>query len=188
MSLYLRTHSLGESLWMDEGLSIGIASQPFFDIPGILRQDGSPPLYYMLLSVWMDVFGDGPAETQGLSVAISLLAVPGRAVGGLEPVRPARRLICAALCAVNPFLTVYAQETRMYSLMLRALAARHGGVPARVRLPPPRATCRSFVGAARGSCSTRTTGGSSWPPGSLVRAGAVLVRVRGPPELLRRTR
>ena len=34
VSLYLRTDSLGESLWMDEGLSIGIASQPLFDIPG----------------------------------------------------------------------------------------------------------------------------------------------------------
>ena len=44
LSLYLRTRALGASLWMDEGLSIGIASQPFFDIPGILRQDGSPPL------------------------------------------------------------------------------------------------------------------------------------------------
>ena len=50
VSLYLRTDSLGESLWMDEGLSIGIAMQPLFDIPGTLRVDGSPPLYYMLLS------------------------------------------------------------------------------------------------------------------------------------------
>ena len=33
VSLVLRTDSLGESLWMDEGLSIGIASQPLFDIP-----------------------------------------------------------------------------------------------------------------------------------------------------------
>ena len=33
VSAYLRTNSLGESLWMDEGLSIGIASQPLFDIP-----------------------------------------------------------------------------------------------------------------------------------------------------------
>ena len=34
-------------------LSIGIASQPLFDIPGVLQMDGSPPFYYMLLSVWM---------------------------------------------------------------------------------------------------------------------------------------
>ncbi|HEX2232193.1 MAG TPA: hypothetical protein VHG69_02395, partial [Thermoleophilaceae bacterium] len=77
VSLVLRTRALGDSLWMDEGLSIGIASQPFFEIPGGLRKDGSPPLYYMLLSLWMDVIGDGPAETQGLSLAISLLAIPG---------------------------------------------------------------------------------------------------------------
>src|ERR687894_2606662 len=118
VSFYLRTDSLGESLWMDEGLSIGIASQPLFDIPGALRVDGSPPLYYMLLSVWMDVFGDGPADTQGLSVAVALLAVPGGMWAGWSLFGRRAGLICAALCAVNPFLTNYAQETRMYSLML----------------------------------------------------------------------
>ena len=48
-SLVLRTRALGAALWMDEGLSIGIASQPLLDIPHVLRVDGSPPLYYMLL-------------------------------------------------------------------------------------------------------------------------------------------
>ena len=118
VSLYLRTNSLGESLWMDEGLSIGIASQPLFDIPGVLRVDGSPPFYYMLLSVWMDVFGSGPAETQGLSVAIALVSIPGGLWAGWSLFGRRAGLICAALCAVNPFLTAYAQETRMYSLML----------------------------------------------------------------------
>jgi mannosyltransferase len=118
VSAYLRTNSLGESLWMDEGLSIGIASQPLFDIPGILRMDGSPPFYYMLLSVWMDLVGDGPAETQALSVAISLVAVPGGLWAGWSLFGRRAGLYCAALCAVNPFLTQYAQETRMYSLML----------------------------------------------------------------------
>jgi mannosyltransferase len=118
VSLYLRTRALGDSLWMDEGLSIGIASQPLFDIPGVLRQDGSPPFYYMLLSVWMNVFGDGPAETQSLSMAVSLLAVPGGLWAGWSLFGRRAGLITAALAAVNPFLTAYAQETRMYSLML----------------------------------------------------------------------
>jgi mannosyltransferase len=118
VSLYLRTNSLGESLWMDEGLSIGIASQPLFDIPSVLRVDGSPPFYYMLLSVWMDVVGNGPAETQGLSVAIALVSIPGGLWAGWSLFGRRAGLICAALCAVNPFLTAYAQETRMYSLML----------------------------------------------------------------------
>ena len=118
VSLYLRTDSLGESLWMDEGLSIGISSQPLFDIPSVLRVDGSPPFYYMLLSVWMDVFGNGPAETQGLSVAIALVSIPGGLWAGWSLFGRRAGLICAGLCAVNPFLTAYAQETRMYSLML----------------------------------------------------------------------
>jgi mannosyltransferase len=118
VSFVLRTDSLGESLWMDEGLSIGIASQPLFDIPGVLRVDGSPPLYYMLLSIWMDLVGNGPAETQGLSVFTALLAVPGGMWAGWSLFGRRAGLVCAALCAVNPFLTQFAQETRMYSLML----------------------------------------------------------------------
>ena len=118
VSLVLRTDSLGESLWMDEGLSIGIASQPLFDIPGVLRVDGSPPLYYMLLSIWMDLVGNGPGETQALSVAIALVSVPGGMWAGWSLFGRRAGLVCAALCAVNPFLTQFAQETRMYSLML----------------------------------------------------------------------
>lgn len=118
ISLFLRTRALGASLWMDEGLSIGIAGQPFFDIPDVLRQDGSPPLYYMLLHVWMDLVGNGPSETQGLSVAISLLAVPGGLWAGWSLFGRRAGIYCAALAAFNPFLTVYAQETRMYSLMV----------------------------------------------------------------------
>ncbi|HEX2161085.1 MAG TPA: glycosyltransferase family 39 protein [Thermoleophilaceae bacterium] len=118
ISLYLRTRALGASLWMDEGLSIGIAGQPFFDIPGVLRQDGSPPLYYMLLHGWMELVGNSPADTQGLSVAIALLAVPGGLWAGWSLFGRRAGLICAALAAVNPFLTAYAQETRMYSLMV----------------------------------------------------------------------
>jgi hypothetical protein len=118
VSLYMRTRALGASLWMDEGLSIGIAGQPFLDIPDVLRQDGSPPLYYMLLHVWMDLIGNGPADTQGLSVAISLLAVPGGLWAGWSLFGRRAGLYCAALAAFNPFLTVYAQETRMYSLMV----------------------------------------------------------------------
>src|SRR5215211_4780876 len=117
-ALWLHTRALGQALWMDEGLSIGIASQPLFDIPHTLRVDGSPPLYYMLLSVWTDVIGDGPAETQGLSVAISLLAVPGALWAGWSLFGRRTGYIAAALFAFNGFITAYAQETRMYALMI----------------------------------------------------------------------
>ena len=181
-SLYLRTESLGESLWMDEGLSIGIASQPLFDIPGVLRVDGSPPLYYMLLSVWIDVFGDGPADTQSLSMVIALLAIPGGLWAGWSLFGRRAGLICAALCAVNPFLTNYAQETRMYSLMLllsllTAAAFLHVFAFRR----------RSYLPAVRDlprACScTPTTGGCSWPPASLVALVPCWYVSDGPPRV-----
>jgi mannosyltransferase len=117
-ALWHHTRALGEALWMDEGLSIGIASQPLLDIPHTLRVDGSPPLYYMLLGAWMRVVGTGPAETQGLSLAISLLAIPGGLWAGWSLFGRRAGYICAALFAFNGFLAAYAEETRMYALMI----------------------------------------------------------------------
>src|SRR2546421_12853339 len=68
LSLVLRTRHLGIGFWIDEGLSVGISHRPLADIPGVLRQDGSPPLYYALLHLWMAVFGESEAATRALSL------------------------------------------------------------------------------------------------------------------------
>ena len=117
-SLFVRTRALGATFWIDEGLSVGIASFPLTDIPGVLRQDGSPPLYYILLHVWMDVVGSGEAETHALSLAFALLAIPAALWAGWTLFGRWTGWIAAALAALNPFLTIYAQETRMYSLVI----------------------------------------------------------------------
>src|SRR5438105_13993746 len=44
-------------LWLDEALSVNIARLPFGRLHAALRQDGSPPLYYVLLHGWISVFG-----------------------------------------------------------------------------------------------------------------------------------
>ena len=118
-SLWLRSHRLGISFWIDEALSVGIADRPLTDIPAILRLDGSPPLYYGLLHVWMRLLGsDTEVATHWLSLIIALATIPvafalTRALAG------ERAAWCAAvLAAVNPFLTQYAQETRMYALVV----------------------------------------------------------------------
>jgi mannosyltransferase len=116
LSLLLRTRALHAGFWIDEGLSVGIASHPLTDIPSVLRLDGSPPLYYMVLHVWISVFGNGEAATHGLSVGLALLSIPaalwaGRSLGG-----PRAGWMAAIVAALHPFLTYYAQETRMYAL------------------------------------------------------------------------
>ena len=125
ISLYLRTRVLGAGFWIDEGLSVGIAHHPFTAIPQLLRQDGSPPLYYLLLHVWIGWFGDSERATHALSLIFALACIPlaywvGRSIFG-----PLSGWICAGLAAVDPYLTYYGQETRMYSLvaMLSFVAA-----------------------------------------------------------------
>ena len=61
LSLMLKDAELDVGYWVDEGLSVGIADRPLLDIPGILRQDGSPPLYYMLLKVWICLLYTSPS-------------------------------------------------------------------------------------------------------------------------------
>jgi mannosyltransferase len=116
VSVLLRTTALHAGFWIDEGISVGIGSHGFLDIPGVLRLDGSPPLYYLLLHVWMAIFGDGQATTHVLSLGFALLAIPVAYWAGAGMFGRRAGLCAAILAAVNPFLTYYAQETRMYAL------------------------------------------------------------------------
>ncbi|HMS71618.1 MAG TPA: hypothetical protein PKB03_01160, partial [Baekduia sp.] len=59
LSYVLRTQALWAKFWIDEGLSVGIAHHPLTDIPTVLQKDGAPPLYYLLLHLWMDLIGGG---------------------------------------------------------------------------------------------------------------------------------
>jgi mannosyltransferase len=118
LSLFIRTRNLDAWFWIDEGLSVGIASHPFADIPGVLGQDGSPPLYYMVLNIWLDVVGRSEVETHLLSLGFALLCVPAGLWSGWSLFGPRTGWICAGLFAINPFVSHYAQETRMYSLLM----------------------------------------------------------------------
>ncbi len=113
----LRLPNLRRAYWVDEGISVGIASHPLSHLTTLLRLDGSPPLFYVILHFWMRAFGTSEVSTHTMSLLISLAVVPvawwsarqffGRSVG----------LCAAALAATNPFLGWYATETRMYPLV-----------------------------------------------------------------------
>src|SRR3954469_24431478 len=74
-------------LWLDEALSVNIARLPIAQIPGALRHDGAPPLYYVLLHGWMALFGTGDTAVRALSglcavATLPLLYFAGRRIGG----------------------------------------------------------------------------------------------------------
>jgi mannosyltransferase len=118
LSTLIRTRALAAGFWIDEGLSVGISSFPFTEIPGVLRQDGSPPLYYLLLHVWMEVAGTGEADTHALSLLFALLSIPAALWAGWSLFGRRAGWIAALLAALHPFITIYGQETRMYSLVI----------------------------------------------------------------------
>ncbi len=117
VSLWLRTESIHVHYWIDEGISVGIASHPLAHIPGLMRQDGSPPLYYLILHVWMAIFGRGEVATHSLSLLFALLTIPTAYWAGKSLFDRRTGLICAVLAAGAPYITSYAQETRMYALV-----------------------------------------------------------------------
>ena len=94
-SAYMRTRYISVQFWMDEAITTGIASHSLSAIPGLLRHDGSPPLFYFLLHFWMQGFGTSEAATHSLSLLFGLLTIPvGMWAGwslfgrGLESRRP----------------------------------------------------------------------------------------------------
>ena len=104
-------------LWLDEALSVNIAKLPLAQLPGALVQDGSPPLYYLILHYWMFLFGQSDFAVRALSGIISTATLPflwaaGRRAGG-RPTAWAALLLGAS----SPWAIYYATDTRMYSLM-----------------------------------------------------------------------
>jgi mannosyltransferase len=113
----LGTRAMGAGYWIDEGLTVGIAGHPVGDIPGLLRQDGSPPLYYLMLSGWMSLFGSGEVATHALSLLAALAAVPVALWAGRELFGARAGWAAAAIAATVPPFAYFAQETRMYALL-----------------------------------------------------------------------
>ncbi|MBW3639577.1 MAG: glycosyltransferase family 39 protein [Actinobacteria bacterium] len=109
---------LSGPLWLDETLSVEIARLPLPEVYAALRQDGAPPVYYLLLKVWMAAFGTGTVAVRLLSVLLTVGALLlahrlGRQLGGVAGGRAAL-VVLAAL----PWTMRFGSEARMYMLVV----------------------------------------------------------------------
>src|SRR5881227_3270803 len=106
-----RLHTSSD-LWLDEALTVNISRLPVGDLLRQLKHDGHPPLYYLLLHLWMKPFGEGDNAVRSLSAIFSFVTIPpfvyvARRTGG--------KLMATAglvLLATSPFAVRYATETR----------------------------------------------------------------------------
>ena len=105
-------------LWLDEALSVNIAELPIGEIPGALRRDGHPPLYYVMLHGWMEAIGTSDIAVRALSGVLSVATLPLAWLAARR--RGGRRLalITVAVVAMAPFALRYATETRMYAFVM----------------------------------------------------------------------
>ncbi|BAY66152.1 hypothetical protein NIES22_62650 [Calothrix brevissima NIES-22] len=78
-----------------------------------------PPLYYVLVRLWAQVFGDSPTGVRSLSAIISILIFPTIYWLCLELFDSAIvGWVAMALMAVSPLQLYFAQEARQYSLWM----------------------------------------------------------------------
>src|SRR5262249_15858621 len=83
-----------------------------------LRSESSPPLYYMAIGAWIQLFGASEAALRSLSVASSSLAIILVYALGRELFGPRQGLTASAFVALSATQIYYAQEARPYALLL----------------------------------------------------------------------
>lgn len=107
-----------QSIWRDEAFSYLLAKQNWFQILATTAKDSNPPLYYLLLNVWMLVFGHSEIALRTLSFFffIATLYIVGLFLIEIMKVPVKQALLFLLLFVMNPLLDYYAFEARMYAM------------------------------------------------------------------------
>ena len=86
-------------------------------IDALTKNPEHPPLYYLIMRFWMQLFGSSVTATRSLSAVISLLVFPSIYWLSLELFQSSLvGWVAVAIFTISPFHVLYAQEARQYSL------------------------------------------------------------------------
>jgi len=108
-----------KGMWLDETFSVWMANHRIVDmLHWIVRIDQHPPLYYLLLHYWIGLNGTGAYEVRLLSVIFGAATIPMVYLIGKRMANDLVGLMAALILAFSPFNIYYAQETRMYTLLM----------------------------------------------------------------------
>ncbi len=156
----LRLYRLpAQSLWYDEGYCAFVAALPVDRILQWTAREFTPPLYHVLLALWVLLAGRSEFAVRFPSALIGLLAVAvfiplGRALHSRRA-----GLLAGFLAALSPFYVWHSQDARMY--MLQAFFGLLGTVCLLRALQAPSRRCwwMGLALADTAALHAHTTGG-----------------------------
>lgn len=105
-------------LWRDEAFSVMLATQNWLSILSITARDFNPPLYYLVLKVWIMVLGQSEIALRSLSLIFFLgtVYIVDHIFEEIFKLPFLKRLPYLLLIILNPLLLYYGFEGRMYSM------------------------------------------------------------------------
>ncbi len=120
LGLAIRLIGMGrQSLWLDEMTSIQVAGEPLYKIlKGQVFDNFTPPLYYVLLHFWGSIVPLTETTLRLPSALIDfcniflLMALCRHYISRIST------FVVVSAYAISPFMLYYAQEGRMYTLVV----------------------------------------------------------------------
>ncbi|MGF6225258.1 putative membrane protein [Pseudomonas sp. F-14 TE3482] len=110
-------HLTAAAIRGDEGASLLLSQYSLAGIWEHAAHDVYPPLYFMLLHGWIDLFGEGIFSIRSLSALPGIVTV-GLGVWLVDLLATRRAaLLAGVLLALLPTAVHYSQQVRMYSLL-----------------------------------------------------------------------
>lgn len=117
IGVFLRLVSLNQSLWLDEATSALVSKMSLVEIfTKFLPGDFHPPLYYLILKYWSDIFGTSEVALRTPSLIFGTLTIYIVYLIGKKIFNEKIGLLSSLLLATSGLHIYYSQEARMYSL------------------------------------------------------------------------
>ena len=126
------------SIELDESATLILVHRGFGGmLSHLTRSESTPPLYYILVWAWTNVFGAGVVGFRSLSALIGTLTIPVMYLAGRQ-ISPRIGVWAAVLTAVNPSMYFFSQEARTYGLLVLFSAAAFVAWQRALQDPRPR--------------------------------------------------
>ncbi len=119
VGILLRWVQLGaRSLWFDEGYTAWVISLKPAEIIRMIRADTAPPLYYLILREWTQMFGRSEAAMRSLSAVFATLTLPVFFLLARRVLKKPWAVTAAVWIFSLSYMQVdYAHEARFYSML-----------------------------------------------------------------------